>query len=234
MNSFSFRFKNIAALLLWAALCASTARAASITNSYFFCRVEPHNASVDPSSQFRVDVVGDSLGDTTVDFYFLNNGPIPSAISEIYFDDGTLLGTPSITDSISGFTDFNNGANPGNLPGGNNLLPPFVASDTLSVDAQGNPNLGINPGDTLLLTIALQPGQDYTDTIAALDAGVLGQDALRLGLHVRSIGTDARSDSFFLWANPVPEPGEYALATLGLWGLWVGYRRLHWKERLTA
>jgi hypothetical protein len=90
-------------------------------------------------------------------------------------------------------TDFDNGANPVNLPGGNNLSPPFVATDTFSVDAQGNPSLGINPGDTLLLTIGLLPGLDYADTIAALNAGLLGQDTLRIGLHVRSIGTEGRA-----------------------------------------
>lgn len=219
--------RGMAALVSAAALYAGTAGAASITNSYLFCRIDPHNAVVDPSSQFSLDVVGDSLLDTSVDFYFHNDGPIASAISEIYFDDGTLLGAPTITDSIRGFTDFNNGASPGNLPGGNNLSPPFVATDTFSVDAQGNPSLGINPGDTLLLTIGLLPGQDYADTIAALNGGLLGQDTLRIGLHVRSIGTEGESDSFFVWTNPVPEPTEFVLAAMGLVGLSVGYRRLH-------
>jgi len=227
MNSKFFSLGQMAAVLVSAfALDASTARAASLTNTYFFCRIDPHNASVDPSSQFRVDVVADSPMDTMARFYFHNDGPIPSAISEIYFDDGTLLGAPSITDSIRGFTDFSNGATPGDLPGGNNLTPPFEATTLFNVDAQGNPIVGINPGDTLLLTFSLQPGQDYADTIAALHAGMLGQDTLRIGLHVRSIGEEEQSDSFFLWATPVPEPAGVVLAVMGLFGLGAGYLRL--------
>lgn len=220
-------------LRLKAALLASgiafgglVAEGASITNSYFFCRIDPHNALVDPSTQFRLDVVGDSLTDTTPDFYFHNDGPIASAISEIYFDDGTLLGAPTIGNSVRGFTAFMNGAAPPVLPGGNNLTPPFVPTAVFSVDAQGNPDVGINPGDTLRLTFNLQSGQDYADTIAALDAGVLGQDTLRVGFHVRAIGPDSLSDSFVLWANPVPEPAGLALGAAGLVGLGVGYRRL--------
>jgi hypothetical protein len=221
----------IAAVASALALYACAAGAASITNSYFFCRIEPANSGpVDPSSQFRVDAVGDSLADTTVDFYFHNNGPIASAISEIYFDDGTLLGAPTITDSVRGMTDFSLGATPANLPGGNNLSPPFVATATFSVDALGNPVNGVNPGDTLLLTFNLQPGQDYADTIAALNAGMLGQDTLRIGFHVRAIGPEGTSDSFYLWSNPVPEPATLALATIGVFGLGAGYLRLRRRQ----
>jgi hypothetical protein len=234
----SMLFKHSGAVLLGLTLCVSTAGAASITNTYYFCRITS-NGSQDPAAQFSVDVVGDAANSTSVSFYFHNSGPIASAVSEIYFDDGTLLSLSSVINSVVGTTGFNNdgSANPDNLPAGNSITPPFAASAGFSTDAQGNPSLGLNPGETMAMVFALQTGRTYTDTIAALNTGVnapTGVNDLRIGLHVRAIGTEGNSDSFVSWAGTppeVPEPAEFAMAALGVFGLGLGYRRMRQRSQ---
>jgi hypothetical protein len=238
MTVISFK-RFLGVLLLGLTLSASTAGAASITNTYHFSRITS-NGPQDPASQFSVDVVGASASANTVSFYFHNSGPIASAISEIYFDDGTLLGLSSVINSVVGSTSFGNdgSANPSDLPAGNSIAPPFQATAGFSTDAQGNPNLGLNPGETMAMVFSLQTGKSYTDTIAFLDKGVnapTGVDDLRIGLHVRAIGTEGNSESFVTWAGtPVPEPAEYAMAALGVIGLGVGCRRFRRSSRSGA
>lgn len=224
--------RQCGAVLLGLVLTASTAGAASITNTYHFTRITS-NGSQNPASQFSVDVVGAAANSTSVSFYFHNSGPIASAISEIYFDDGTLLSLSSVINSVVGTTSFNNdgSSNPGNLPAGNSLTPQFTASAGFSTDAQGNPSLGLNPGETMAMVFALQTGRTYTDTVAFLNTGInapTGVNDLRIGLHVRAIGNEGNSESFVTWGGnpPVPEPAEFALAALGVIGLGFGYRRL--------
>jgi hypothetical protein len=121
-------------------------------------------------------------------------------------------------------TDFTaGGANPGNLPGGNNLANPFVADKKFSADAQGNPSKGIDTAtDSLEMKISLKPTITFTSLIAALNSG-----NLRVGLHVRNIGQGCDSDSFVNNPVVVPLPAAAwpALATLGGLGIAAHRRR---------
>jgi len=189
---------------------ASIASASPVSVS--FTRVDPHNSSQNPANQFAcvMDVVTPGPGGQ-VSFTFTNAVGIASSISEIYFQDGPLLGAATLNQVGTNFTA--GPANPGNLPGGNNLTPPFVATELFSADAQGNPSEGIDTAtDSLRMTFNLLNNKSFDDCVTAFQTG-----DLRIGLHVRAIGTDGQSDSFVnsqLTAVPLP-----MTSTLGMSGL---------------
>src|SRR5512145_721995 len=74
-----------------------------------------NNGNEDVSAQLSVDVT--AVGTDQVAFTFYNNVGIASSITDVYFDDGTLLGIASVTGSAG--VDFSQLASPGDLPGGN-------------------------------------------------------------------------------------------------------------------
>src|SRR5262245_8799427 len=84
------------------------------------------NGNPDVASQLFVDVT--DSGSNTVTFKFTNNVGIASSITDIYFDDGTLLGIATVTNGPLGLVDFSAGATPGELPGANQANPDFVTS----------------------------------------------------------------------------------------------------------
>ncbi len=158
------------------------------------------------------------IGAASVLFVFRNNVGTAANIAEVYFDDGTLLAQSGVYNSISGFTDFAGGsANPSDLPGGNTVG--FTATTAFSADvAPGPPGNGVDvAADLLGLSYTLQGVQTYNDTIASLASG-----DLRIGLHVRSIGTNSESDAFVNGAV-IPEACSIVtwtlLCTVGLIGV---------------
>jgi hypothetical protein len=201
---------KVAAVLTAAITCLSIPAQASLT--YGFDRITANN-SANVESQLWVDV-SDS-GSSQVLFHFRNTGPIPSSITDIYFDSGAA---GSLLASIAGITNssgvnFAIGATPADLPGG--TLAGFAVTPGLSADSQNPPVAnGINPPAEwvdLLLHLAL--GKTFADAVTALDNGTL-----RIGLHVQAIIPDGFSDGFV----NIPEPatvlllGLGALATAGL------------------
>src|SRR5262249_39825197 len=155
-----------------------------------FFRVEPHNASVNPAGQFHC-LVSDVAGHSDqVTFRFTNNVGVASSIMEVYYDDGPMLGIAALAQQGCSFVGGS--ANPGSLPGGNNLTPPFNATQSFSADAgSGGPTEGIDTNtDFLEMKFNLINGNTYNNIVAALQSG-----ALRIGMHVINIGNGA-SDSF--------------------------------------
>jgi len=171
-------------------------------------------------SQLSVDV--SDPGGNQVLFSFFNTGPDQSTISEVYFDDGTLLGLASLIDKDDGVggdtnVDFTQGATPPDLPGGNSITPAFQVTAGFLADADNPaPKWGVSPGESLGIIFNLQLGGSFADILTEL-----GNGDLRIGLHVINF-TNGGSESFV--NNPVPVPAAVWLFGSGLLGL-VGVAR---------
>ena len=155
---------------------------------------------------------------TQVDFVFANAGPLASSITDVYFDDGTLLGIASITNTPT-LVEFTQLAAPPDLPGGNNLVPPFVTTTGFSADSDPPAQpLGVNPGESLGITFDLMPGGTIADIIDELADGTL-----RIGIHVQgyaSSGSEAfvNNGTVDPPTDPpgvIPAPGAILLASIG-------------------
>lgn len=184
-------------------------------------------------AQLGVDVTSYGLGTGSggtdqVLFTFTNTGADQSTISEVYFDDGSLLGLAGLIDMDDGVggdpnVDFTQGANPPDLPGGNNIDPAFQVTAGFLADADNPaPTWGVSPGESLGIIFDLQAGKAFADTIAAL-----GDGSLRIGLHVINFASGG-SESFVNNPTetipPVPVPAAAWLFGSGLLGL-VGIAR---------
>jgi hypothetical protein len=162
-------------------------------------------------SQLFVDVT--DAGGFQVLFTFSNTGPAASSITDVYFDDGTLLGIASIINGAG--VAFSLGASPPNLPSGENAIPPFQVTSGFAVDSdpptQAN---GVNPGETLGILFDLQAAGTFADVLDDLDTG-----ALRIGIHVQGFAGGG-SESFVNdgppgGGQPIPEPTGALLFAAG-------------------
>jgi len=172
-------------------------------------------------NQLLVDILAESILANQVVFKFDNIGSEDSSITDVYFDDGTLLGTASIDNSNPGVS-FSQNASPGNLPGGNDINPPFVAIAGFTADSDSPIQLmGVNPGETVSIIFDLQSGGTVQDVIDEIN-----NDELRIGLHVQSFATGG-SESF-VHAH-IPEPATLTMLGLGALGIF-SRRRLYCLE----
>ncbi len=163
-------------------------------------------------AQLFVDVTDPGGNQVLVTFF--NTGPAASSITDIYFDDGDLLGSASLIDADDGIggdpdVDFTEFANPRNLPSANNASPPFVSAG-FSADSDPPVQLnGVNLGESLGILF------DLTDTPVGTFANVIAQltnGDLRIGIRVQGFDSEG-SESFV--NTPIPEPHAAVLFAVG-------------------
>ena len=155
-------------------------------------------------AQLAVDVTDAGGGQVLFTFYHIASEAC--SITDVYFDDGSLLGLASIDNSDPGVS-FTQNATPGELPAANNATPPFVTTADFSADSiQPPPFYGVNPGETLGISFSLQGTQTYWDVIDELNNATL-----RIGIHVQAFASGG-SESFV----NTPLPGALLLGMLGM------------------
>ena len=162
-------------------------------------------------SQLFVDVSDGGGGQVL--FTFRHEGPEASSITDVYFDDGTLLGIASLIDADDGVggdpgVDFSEGASPPDLPGGGSLNPPFEVTAGFLADSDPpvQPD-GVNPGESLGILFDLQAGGAFGDVIDELLDG-----SLRIGIRVQGFDSEGSESAVAF----IPAPGAAVLAMIGL------------------
>ncbi len=203
--------KFLIALALGACVAAP---ASAATASYSFnCLTNTNAANCGiGEAQLFMDV-SDTLVASQVLFEFRNTGLAASSLTDIYFDDGTLLGIAQVFNGIG--VSFTPPAIPGNLPGANNASPAFQTTAGFSADSDNPPPInGVNPGEKVGILFNLISGKSFADVVNALGiAG--GANGLRVGVHVQSFGNDG-SESFINAVSPVPEAKQWLMMLLGI------------------
>lgn len=158
----------------------------------------------DPNIILTVEI---SDGNGIADFTFYNSSSVECSITGIYFHNGSLLGISSITNGPG--TLFDTPASPGDLPGGELLVPNFVTTEEFSVDGDPPPpGNGVNPGEPtewVTVTFDLINGGTLEGVIGELNSGVL-----RIGLHITAF-PGGSSES----AVNLPEPTTLSVLIFG-------------------
>lgn len=206
MGAVRFRLRALLALAVPLALAAAPAGAVTLG---FECltNLSPGNCSIG-ESQFSVTVTDQGAG--VVRFHFKNAGPEASVLSEVYFDDGSLLALSSVIDGPG--VNFEPDANPPNLPGGEIAVPPFEVTEGFLAESVPSAVInGAGPTEWVSIEFTLQNGQTFADVISELTSG-----ELRIGIHVIGFGAGG-SESFI--NPPIPEPSTALLLGGGLLGM---------------
>ncbi len=192
------------------------------TITYTFDNITHNNANDAAlgEDQLRVDL--SEYADGQVAFKFYHDGTVPMSITDVYFDDGTLLGIAQIINGAG--VAFSLGASPGELPGANNITPNFETTAFFLADSDSpTQRNGVNPGEELTIVFNLLDDMTSADTFLAM-----GGD-LRVGIHVQGFESGG-SESFVApgtsGSPSAPDGGATAVMLgLGVLGLGLTFKR---------
>lgn len=200
--------------ILAAAVCCGALGVSSANAVTFgFTNITGNNINDANAGEAQLSVDITDAGAGFVDFTFSNVGPNAMSITDVYFDDGTLLAIASIFNGTG--VAFSQGASPGDLPGGNSVGFMATVGFTADSDPPAQPN-GVNPGETLTIRFSLQGGKTFADVLAAMALG-FADGGLVIGIHVQGFAGGG-SESFITHDGPpvIPVPTGVALGLAGL------------------
>ncbi len=172
-------------------------------------------------AQLLLDVT--DPGGNMVLFTISNTGPDAAVVEQVNLEEGGMSSIeifPSETSPNVDFTVFNPPLPPNtpNLPGGNNLTPPFNTAFAAQAKPAPTEN-GVGPGESLGIKGNFGIGNTFDDLISEL---LLGQ--FRIGVHVIAFQSGG-SESFVNGTAPIPEPSTLLLLGSGLAGVGFAARR---------
>jgi hypothetical protein len=176
-------------------------------------------------AQLFVELFDIGGGQVTFEFRNTHADPEDCSITDVYFDDGSLLGIASIVNT-GGLVEFSQPATPPDLPGGNNVSFETTAGFSADSDPPAQP-MGVNPGEELGIIFDLQAGRLFVDVVDELASG-----DLRIGIHVQ--GFSSGGSESFINNGPVPNggnkvipaPGAVILGSIGIGCVnWLRRRR---------
>jgi len=218
------RLSGVVGLSMLGVLLMAYPAQATLYGFYGITNTSETNTDIGEAQLF-VDVLN---GNGQARFRFWNVGLSTCSITDVYFDDGTLLTLDSIVDADEGGghsgVDFSVNASPGNLPSGGEPGIDFYADEGFTADSDSPPPAwGVqnsDPGDEWLeIQFSLNADGTLQDVLDELSDG-----SLRIGIHVQAFDAGG-SESFINNPYPVPEPGSISLLALGGLGLLRTRRR---------
>lgn len=174
-------------------------------------------------SQVNLNMNVSQVNANTVLVQISNLSLIESVISEVYFEDlnNLVSGYSILNEQNTGNVFFEDGASPGNLPGGQDYS--FNTSFAMQAD-NPSPKYGVGSGESLVISLTLNQGVGVATLLESL-----GNQGFRVGAHVQSIAGNS-SESYISGGGggggaAAPEPGTMALMASGLIGGWLVRRR---------
>ena len=200
------RFLTTSSLCITAGCLASSPAQALQFNFNNITSINAAN-TLTGKSQLFIDVTDSSgkedLTSNSVLFKFSNVGPFASSMTQIYFDNSTVLKSMgTIVDSGAG-VDFAEAGKVGNLPGGStvNFSPDFEINSTGPVSQNG-----VNPGEWVSVFFNLTTNKTLKDVFNDLKSG-----SLRVGMHVQAFsngGSEAfvNNNTSLVAPAPIPAP----------------------------
>ena len=144
-------------------------------------------------SQLFIDVTDaagkDDLSSSSVLFKFSNVGLAASSITQIYFDNSSVLKSVGPIDDSGVGVDYSIASGKLNLPGGNSLTNKFVSDFGIQANTPVSQQ-GVNPGEWVNVLFNLTPTKTLKDVISDMTTG-----SMRVGIHVQAF-SNGGSEAF--------------------------------------
>jgi hypothetical protein len=231
MNKFTFLPAVLAGASV--ALVSSALPAAAVT--FDFTRVQQFNNTINPASNFKVDVTEVS---GKVQFLFTNSGSATVTIADIYFGKSNTFTNYLLNSSVditnSSGVAFEAGASPNN-PGGGIQWNAAFGSDPQN-SGYGKGGVDSNVGESVAFSFGYAPGSTFNNVLSGLANG-----QLTIALHGTSIGGSGGGSDWFsnnssVTAKDIPEPLTMlgTAAALGFGGLFQRQRNKQQKAQAKA
>jgi len=169
--------------------------------TYSFECITNNKATDAATGEAQLLVAASDAGGNNVLFNFINTGPKTCSITDVYFDDdASVLSAIAMIDNSDPGVSFSQLASPGNLPGGNTVVPAFVT--TLGFSADSDPPI-------VAIIFNLQSGNTFDSVISSMDTS-----DLRIGIHVQ--GFYCGGSESFINNGIIPAPGAVVLGGIGV------------------